>query len=223
MKKQLLILFITVVGFNFSAAQEFHYGAKAGVNFSNLYSSNTPIEDVVKSRTSFHVGAISELRLSELFSLQLEALYSEQGAKAKNTYIPIDPPGEVGLTGTGSTSQVEPEVTEVQGAYNYLNLPFLAKFYIYKGLNLYAGPQFSILLSAKDSSGSAEVDVSDQIDPVDFGLIGGIGYQLEMGLFFNASYYWGINNISYIDYSDILGFDINIHQGVFHLSAGFKF
>lgn len=223
MKKNILLLLLAF-SFNFAAAQQFSFGAKAGVNFANIHSSNTPIEDFVKTRTSFHGGAFSELRFSKLFALQLEALYSGQGAKAKSTYIPIDPPGEVGVIGEVEPApSAQPQVTEIQGAYNYLNLPLLAKFYVYEGLNLFGGPQFSILLSAKDSSGSAEVDVSDQIDPVDFGLVGGLGYQLDMGLFFSANYYWGINNISYIDYTNIIGFDINIHQGVFQVSTGYRF
>ncbi len=223
MKKYLLVGFFSILTFTSAKAQDFNFGVKGGLNISNLHSSNTPVDEITESRTGFHAGAFGELRFSELFALQLEALYSQQGATTTIPYINIDPPGELGYSKKDYNKQQERPGYEVEGRYDYLNLPVLAKFYVYEGLNVYGGPQVSVLLSAKDQYESEENDVKDQLDPLDFGLYGGVGYQFEMGLFFSASYYWGINNISHIDYSNALGYDINIHQGVFQFSTGYRF
>ena len=222
MKKLLLTGFFAVFTFCFIQAQGINFGIKAGVNLSKLQSSNTPIDEISKTRTAFHFGGLAELRLSQLFALETQLLYFQQGGKIEINYIPIEPPGEI-------NQPYEPDpylpttAGEAKSNYDYLNLPVLAKLYVYEGLNVYGGPQISMLLSAKDKYESDEVDVEDQIDPFDFGLLGGIGYQLDMGLFLTASYYWGLNNISSIDYSNVLGYDINIHQGVFQFSTGYRF
>lgn len=221
MRKHLLIGFFSILTCCSVQAQDVNFGLKAGLNLSNLHSSNTPVEDLTESRTGIHAGAFGELRFSQLFALQVEALYSQQGAKTTIPYIEIEPPGELGIY-KQSSKQQNPDY-EAEGRYDYLNVPVLAKFYVYEGLNVYGGPQVSVLLSAKDKYESEEIDVKDELDPLDFGLYGGVGYQFEMGLFFSASYYWGINNISHIDYSNMLGYDINIHQGVFQFSTGYKF
>ncbi|WP_424494467.1 porin family protein [Salinimicrobium sp. GXAS 041] len=222
MRKHLLLGFLSILTFGSVKAQEINFGVKGGLNISNLHSSNTPVDEITESRTGFHAGAFGELRFSNLFALQVEALYSQQGATTTIAYIPIDPPGELGYFKQSYTKQQNQDL-EAKGRYDYLNLPVLAKFYVYKGLNVYGGPQLSVLLSAKDEYESVENDVKDQLDPFDFGLNGGVGYQFEMGLFFSASYYWGINNISHIDYSNVLGYDINIHQGAFQFSTGYRF
>lgn len=223
MRKLLFSFFLAFFLANSMEAQELNFGFKGGVNFSSIQSSNTPIEDLTKSRTSFHLGGFTELKFSKLFALQLEALYSGQGAKIKNTYIEITPPGELGYVWETEPAQASPENSMASGKYNYLNIPLLAKLYVYEGLNIFGGPQLSILLSAEDSQGTAEMDVADLLDPVDFGLTGGLGYQFNMGLFFSASYYWGINNISAINTENLLGFNVDLHQGVFQISTGYRF
>ncbi|HSP12843.1 MAG TPA: porin family protein [Salegentibacter sp.] len=231
MKKLFITGLLIISGFNLIAqenASSFSFGLKAGVNLANIYSSNLPIEEFTKNKFGIHGGAMAEYRFSELFALQAELLYSEQGTKSDIDYIPIDPPGEIGTFQNTSAQDNSGnglyENLNSTGNYNYLNLPLLAKLYVYKGLNVFAGPQFSVLLSAKDElPNGQEMDVKDQLDAVDFGLNGGLGYQTDFGAFVSANYYLGLNNISYYNYEDYLGFDINLHQGVWQFSVGYKF
>ena len=58
---------------------------------------------------------------------------------------------------------------------------------------------------------------------MDIGLLGGLGYQLDFGLSFGASYYSGLNNISHYNYDKILGYDPDIYQGVIQVSTRFRF
>jgi hypothetical protein len=119
MKKILLLAVFTVLGFANVNAQEIKFGAKAGLNFSTVNGSNTNNIDYV---TSYHVGVVSEIPISDKFSFQPEIMYSRQGYSFNNDIV----------------------------AMNYLNIPLMGKYYVTKGLSLEAGPQIGFLLSAKN-------------------------------------------------------------------------
>ena len=63
MKKLLLMTAVAVFGFLNINAQEVKFGAKAGVNFATLGGD---VEDA-DGITSFHVGAVAEISISEKF------------------------------------------------------------------------------------------------------------------------------------------------------------
>ncbi|MEN2487959.1 porin family protein [Flavobacterium sp. B11] len=119
MKKILLLAVFTVLGFANVNAQEIKFGAKAGLNFSTVNGSNTNNIGYV---TSYHVGVVSEIPISDKFSFQPEIMYSRQGYTFNNDIV----------------------------AMNYLNIPLMGKYYVTKGLSLEAGPQIGFLLSAKN-------------------------------------------------------------------------
>ncbi|WET04353.1 porin family protein [Flavobacterium sp. YJ01] len=119
MKKILLLAVFTVLGLANVNAQEIKFGAKSGFNFSTVNGSNTNNIDYV---TSYHVGVVSEIPISEKFSFQPEIMYSRQGYSFNTDVI----------------------------AMNYLNIPLMGKYYVTKGLSLEAGPQIGFLLSAKN-------------------------------------------------------------------------
>ena len=119
MKKILLLAVFTILGFANVNAQEIKFGAKAGLNFSTVNGGNSSNIDYV---TSYHVGVVSEIPISEKFSFQPEIMYSRQGYTFNNDVI----------------------------AMNYLNIPLMGKYYVTKGLSLEAGPQIGFLLSAKN-------------------------------------------------------------------------
>ena len=60
-----------------SANQKATFGAKAGVNFSDITG---PDVDSFTGRTAFHIGGVAEIPVSEVFSVQPELLYSAQGS-----------------------------------------------------------------------------------------------------------------------------------------------
>lgn len=118
MKKTIVVL-IAVLGFNSLSAQTFKFGLKAGANFATLEGNN--VEG--STYTSFHFGALLEVKLLENLSLQPELVYSSQGTK-------ID----------------EAAFDDIN--YNYITVPILAKFYLTKNkLSFEAGPQFSFLVN----------------------------------------------------------------------------
>ena len=77
--KKLLFTAVAVFAFGFTNAQETKFGAKAGLNMSNLTGdANTD------SKVGFFVGGFAEIKLTDKFAVQPELLYSALGAKDDN-------------------------------------------------------------------------------------------------------------------------------------------
>ena len=165
MKKLCLVAFLAIFSLATINGQDVKFGAKAGVNFASL----TGDDEGLSSKTSFHVGVVAEIPVSDVFSVQPELLFSDQGAKIDSDDVKLNA--------------------------SYLNLPILAKFYVGEGFSLEAGPQVGFLLSAKAKGDGGSVDLKDETKSIDFGVGLGAGYKLENGLCFNARYNLGLSNI----------------------------
>lgn len=199
MKKLAIIAVVTIGSLCTANAQSINIGAKAGVNFSNLTGD---IENT-KIRTSFHFGGVAEFKLSELFSLQPELLYSSQGVKQE--------------TDEGSES-----LSTVTSKIDYLNIPLTAKIYITDWFNIQAAPQVGFLISATQESDNPEIqtveDFKEVLKEIDFSFKIGAEYKAPSGLFFDAHYNLGLANIN-----DLVNDDANFKNGVIQLSVGFLF
>ena len=192
MKKLLLSIAILASGLTINA-QEIKFGAKAGLNISNFSGDDVENND---ARTSFHIGAVAEIEISDKFSVQPELIYSAQGS---------------------TTSDLGVDIT---AAVDYLNVPVMAKYYVAERFSLEAGPQIGFLMSAKmkaESGGdSEEIDVKDDLKSIDFGINFGAGYKLENGLNFSARYNLGLSDIAEES-------DSSVKNGVFQVSVGYSF
>jgi hypothetical protein len=169
------------------------FGVKGGVNFANVQGSDVDNPD---SRTSFHVGVVGELPVSEMFSVQGEVLYSGQG-------FDYDFEGVDGQ--------------KVEYQLDYINVPVLAKIYLFKGFSLEAGPQFGFKVNEEidydpnDNPGDIEVNEAESFD---FSVAGGLTFQTEMGLFASGRYNYGLTEIIK---------DADVRNSVFQISLGYKF
>lgn len=177
------------------------FGVKGGVNFATVNGSDQ--YESPDSRTSFHVGALAEFPLADIFSIQVEALYSGQGFEIASQNI------------LGQDRKIEYQL-------DYINVPVLAKVYVMKGLSLEAGPQFNFLVNEEidsDPNNNGGDNEQDNAKDFDFGFAGGLTFQTEMGLFASARYYQGVTNI--IDGANDT--DPNVNNSVFQIGVGFKF
>ena len=103
----------------------------------------------------------------------------------------------------------------------------MAKYYIIEGLSVEAGPQFGILVSAKneyEESGfrgeiSGEEDVKEFYNTLDIGFGLGTSYRLNNGVFFSARYVIGFTDI--LDNGSVDSY--KQRNSVIQLSAGFSF
>jgi opacity protein-like surface antigen len=169
------------------------FGVKGGVNFSSMTGEDIDNPD---SRTSFHVGALVEIPVSDMFSVQAEAMYSGKGFDFEYE----------GTDGDNAELQLD-----------YIDVPVLAKIYVTKGLSIEAGPQISFLineeLDSNPNSDSGDIDL-DSAESVDFGLAGGLSFQTDMGIFATGRYSYGLSEI----YKDV-----DVHNTNFQIGIGYKF
>lgn len=86
MKKSALFIVFAVLAF-YAHAQDFMYGVKAGLNYSNISSEN---DIQFKGRLSLMAGGSLELNFSDNLSVQTELLYSEMGGDADDMKIKLN-------------------------------------------------------------------------------------------------------------------------------------
>lgn len=134
--------------------------------------------------TNFHAGAVLELNLVPTFSIQAEGLYSSQGAKYDNV-----------LEGAEDLN------------LDYISVPIMAKYYILpERLSVMAGPQFSFLVD--------EAEESLEANSFDMAAAGGVELKIIAGLFAQARYTIGLNDVYDNGKSK---------NAVFQLSVGYMF
>ena len=209
--KKVLFAAVAVFAFGTANAQDMSFGAKAGLNVSNLTGD---IEDT-KSLIGAHVGVFAEFKITDKFSFQPELLYSMQGAKTEFTEVEGD-----------SYSYKE----ESKIKLSYINIPLMAKFYVSEKFSLEAGPQVGFLMSAKNDfeisetidgdtdSFSSEEDIKDSLKGIDFGLNLGLSYDFTENLFAGARY-----NLGLTDLNDTDAENFEIKNSGFQVSVGFRF
>lgn len=189
MKKIIVLSVFTLTAFTMQA--QLRYGIKAGANFSTFSGSDAKMEGISpKYKAGFAGGALVNVQLSELFSLQPEVLYSMEGATYKE----------------GGQS--------MNFNINYINIPVLAQYNHASGFYAETGPQFGILGSAKISSEGNSYSVKDNIKKISFSWGLGAGYKLSNGLGIGARYNLGLTKI---DSAEEGGETSNIKVGGFHV------
>lgn len=227
-----LILFTTV-----SFAQEIKYGAKAGINVSNLRGDYPDEIDENKSKIGFHIGGFLEYSINDKFSIQPELLFSSQGGNSeiKESYE------YNGVTYYESFTQT-PKIS-------YLNIPLMLKYKVIEKLSIEFGPQIGFVLNAKskweyvdteDSSYNetievdilnggnynylgTDVEVKGRINKFDFGLNLGASYDITEQIIVQARYNLGL---SVVDDNSTAGTSTDswdLKNSVIQFSLGYKF
>ena len=120
MKKILVLAVFTVLGFMNVNAQKIKFGAKVGLNLSNLRGDYPTGIDEHNSKIGFHIGGFAEYEINDKFIIQPELLFSTQG----NTY------GYKDYYGGGSYY----DGADYNLKLNYLNLPIILTLRFYKFL-----------------------------------------------------------------------------------------
>ncbi|HSB93168.1 MAG TPA: porin family protein [Flavitalea sp.] len=167
--KTYILLFSFVLGALSVSAQDVHphFGIKGGVNIANL---NLESDADLSSKTSFYLGGLAHLHISQHFAIQPELMYSGQGAKYDETDDKIN--------------------------LNYITLPILAQYMTGSGFRLETGPQVGALVSAKVKHNDNSTDIKDEYKKIDFSWAFGAGYVSNSGLGIDARYNLGLSNIN---------------------------
>lgn len=216
MKKIAILLAFLIASWIGAHAQEFHFIPRIGLNLSSLY----PIENYRSMRAGLNIGVAEEIRFSRLFALEPGIYYSMQGyrrdySRDGNAYLKAD----------------------------YLNIPVYAKFYLWQGFHLFAGPQVSFNVRAKatdyifssslcppfmdEEYHDASGDIREEIRNCGFSLVMGAGYTFDWGLVVSANYILGCTPF-FSDTNDFLTGGSSYFQGkgqnsVLQINVGWRF
>ncbi|RZJ73645.1 porin family protein [Flavobacterium sp.] len=166
--KTRILFALFLLGSAFTAqAQLLKFGIKAGPNFANFSGGVSGID--YTSRTSFHAGALLQIKPLENFALQPEVLYSSVGADVEGV-------GDFNL--------------------DYISVPVMARFFVVTDrLSIDAGPQFSFLVKDADVVFD-EVSGEADTESFDFAVAGGVTLNIAGGLFVSGRYSIGLTEAS---------------------------
>ena len=139
------------------AWSQVNFGIKAGVNIASQVYTGGGVTYSPSAIIGFHGGAYVHAKFGK-FGVQPEAYYSMAGSKA---------------SGTGASNAIKT---------NYISVPILLRWNITDAFNLHAGPQFGLLVSAKQTLNGTTTDIKNQVKSGDFSIAGGAGFDLPMGL-----------------------------------------
>lgn len=196
MKRVVYLLLLFVFAIVQVQAQGISFMPKAGLNLANM----TKVDGNV--RAGINIGAGVEFGITPMFAIESGLFYSMQGAEDE----------ALGIKGTIKN--------------DYLNIPVLAKVYVYEGLNFFAGPQLGFLVNAKgklqENKASIQSDMKDYYNKVDFGLTLGAGYVTPIGLLFSISYNIGFANVLNDAGQSLFGIESS-KNSVFQFNVGWKF
>ncbi|WP_375435771.1 porin family protein [uncultured Hymenobacter sp.] len=191
-------------------------GVKTGLSLAVLDGT---VNQGANFKPGIHIGGVLRLRPSKHIAIQPELVYSQQGSDNK---IPV---------GGGITLENKTKLS-------YLNLPILVKIYLGDVFNIQLGPQFGLLLAARQdgqvgySSGSngsgfktENLDVKEDYKG-DIGLCGGLGADLKNGLLVAARLNYGLTDINNNEQEkaarEAYGFG-GLHNRVLEFSLGYVF
>ena len=169
------------------------FGVRAGLNHTDQAVKEYDIKQETVPRISFHVGALVEYAFNDVVLMDAGLTYSNQGYKTK--------------IGDGKVID------------HTLNLPVWFK-YDFAGFRPKAGLYAGYILSQQTKAeGNTETVDKDLYNHFDYGIGLGVEYNLpNNGLFFEASYNWGLANLR--KNGDAENY---INNRVIQIGVGYKF
>lgn len=200
MKKNFVLLLFTLLISQQSYSQ-FKFGTKAGVNLSNIDQQDLDSNPLV----GFHAGVIAEIPWGKRLYFATEILYSLQGYREERKNI--------------NEEKIDDIITE----FGYLQAPFILKYRIIEGLNIQAGPQLGLLVSAITREETQKQDNKYLYLDFEYGAIFGLGYKFYPGLFVQARYNLGFGEIYDKEKVENLGIGQTANNRVIQFSVGYMF
>ncbi|MCB0462743.1 MAG: porin family protein [Flavobacteriaceae bacterium] len=152
-------------------AQEFTFGAKAGINISSINFEDSNYD--TKSVIGVNIGLIGNIGVNEKFSIQPELLFLTGGNKWSYDF------GNSTDISTSANNRAINAVNEGKVKTSYISIPVLIQYKITEQFFAEAGPQYNILLSIKQSINNGEnEDIKEYYKSGTFGIGIGLGYDL---------------------------------------------
>jgi len=166
MKKLILSLAVVTIA-TMSANAQVEFGAKVGANFATFSGSDASSITGKSMQVGANFGAIVQIPVSGMFSVNPELVFSMQGCKFD-----------------GGSDKL-----------NYLNIPVMAHVGFNGGFFVEGGPQIGFLVSAKQKDASGTTDIKEFLNSTDFSLGLGAGFKSKSGFGGNARVNIGLSSI----------------------------
>ncbi len=214
-------VFCTILAISFATAQV-SLGIRTGVNFAKWHGDDLQIiEDlldktdgylVTKGKTGLHIGAYVNIPINGIFAFEPGIQYSKKGYSINGDFQI----NALKFLAINAGARVQS---------HYIDIPLTVKANVYKGLQVYAGPQVSFLarstLNAKlgvlgISIFNKGVGITERFNKVDLGITGGVGYQFDNGLNVQAGYDYGLSKLDKND-------NYEAYNRVIKVSVGYSF
>jgi hypothetical protein len=181
--KSMKKLFLFSVAFGLFFAANAQFGIRAGLSSGNFSDTN------FNAKLGFHAGGYYRLGTG-FISVEPGVQYSIKGYE-----------GNVKTTGAVISEKL-----------NYVDIPVLIRLNVYPFLNVFAGPQASLLLSRKyELDGNTDTS-TEVISGYDLGGVVGLGVSLVSGINFQISYDLGLRSLNY--------YNTDVKNRVLKLSVG---
>ena len=197
MKKLLLILLAVCIILPASGFAQMSFGFLAGINLANFGGDDKDFGIGIdpKMKLGLAGGALVQVPLSDNMAFRVEALYSQKGAKY-----------EAG----GNTAKVN---------MDYIEVPLLVMFQIPTTGSvlpfLLGGGYLGYLMSAKITNGGPDVNVKDDCNSLDYGIMVGAGALINNMIEICARYSMGLGTV--VKNPD----NIDVKNSVIQILAGF--
>ena len=166
-KSKILLLLATFLIAGSAFGQSSRIGAKAGLNMSNMTVEGNNDQNL---KFGLNAGLFGKFMLNETFALQPELLYSSKGFK--NNF-------DESLIADG----------EAKFNLNYIDIPVKLVYYLAEDFSFQFGPYVGYLLGANVDTDAEVLDFfnvdsadelkRDRFNALDYGLIGGLEFELE--------------------------------------------
>ena len=171
--KGLLVIALIVTALSTNA--QFKFGVAGGLNVSEFSDENINSSlSYYSSVVGFNTGMIFEVKFPDNIGVEMDLLYSTKGTL-------LDLKSRRNLTSEFSLK--------------YIDIPIVAKVYLFKVTSLQLGVQYSYLLGANHNNQLYETDVKDNFNSSDFSIAVGFGIDVNR-LHFSTRYNPGIIGIS---------------------------
>ena len=229
MKRIILPLTLFLCVSIFSSAQKI--GIKAGGNFTNIVGKSGTGDKLSGHQyiPGFHVGALGEIDLAEVVSVQIEAVYSQKGFRDHSSVT-------IPLSFGNSTTE-----SNVVYKFSYVDVPLLLNIHFGQmGSYIGLGPQVSFLTGVKydglltvttttttttpPKSSTAEFENAGKdktgYSKTDFGVVIGTGSKWDSGIEYCLRAGYGLANV--VDQSSSTSNE-KWNNLVFSVSIGYTF
>ncbi len=225
MKKIITTLVLAVATLGVAQAQEFKVGVKAGGLFSNVaFKKQTKGVITTKYNTDFkfgyQFGVLGEYNFNDKLGVEVDVLYAFQGAKFNSIEF---------SRGDVSFPKVDIKNGEINTQMNVNHI--WLKYSVAEGLRPKLGVNVSNLIKAS-VKGEAEaegrkINFADlKAEPkkkFDFGVGAGIEYNHDSGFFVEATYNYGLTELSFKEKGDVETESPRFKNSVIQLNVGYKF